>query len=913
MTIPQPLFDILKLHSVDGAFFTHVGLINKGRYQFNRKDMDTFFDEYADNVLRTIETSKIGVAEKPQMYLPVLVDVDMKVKTEDLDINDDIPSSIYTLDQVRKVVKVYQDVLRNILVDYTDEELCCILLEKDAYKKVYKEVEYVKRGFHLHFPYIFLNKSDHEVNLLPRVKKSIKEQDVFCNLEIEDSSSVIDAGYCHTPWLLYGGRKSPEMFPYLVTKCFDSNCEEVSLYQCLKSYLIYDDREKIIPICKDVEKQLPRILSIIPFGRETKEVRKGLPTLLKARERKSVCRSKVSTDIKEDLIKCKIYLNLLSEETASNYQTWMDVGWTLYCVGNGCQDALDLWIDFSSRSNEKFDEGICVNEWDKMVVKNKTIRSIQRLAKLDNEVEYKKVKSKITDKRMRKSLDEGSHADIAELLKEEYGDKYVCASITGNIWYEFIGHRWEEVEEGYTLRKKISEDIRLKYTALLNEVFPLTNNPEKKDHNAEAAFKECKRMLKNLKNNTFKNNIMKEARDLFFDKDFFKKLNSDPYLIAMKNGVYDLKKNEFRKGTPDDFLSRCMPISYKVYPDDHEDLAEVNDYFTKVFPDSSLREYFLDQISDIFVGGNRHKLVHHWTGEGDNAKSVTQSIIEMMFGEYAIKFNSSILTGKKPGAGSANADLARAGDGIRFAVVDEPNNDEKINCGPYKKFSGNDTEFVRDLYQSGKQAKEVKFMFKLVIIANDLPHFNNPDKATFNRTRVVPFESTFCKDSDPAPETYEEQLKQKRFPVDPNYSSKIPKLLPAFAYFLLEHRKKPKSSIIPSKVLSATAMYKKQNDINRQFIEQCIVDEESARINISELYTQFKEWFKDSFPGRTLPNKNKVREYFTKLWGEPRSGKILWDGHRLRTMKDDIAEGNCVVLEEKDLATYNEKKSAAPV
>ena len=910
MTIPGPLLDILRTHSVDGAFYTHVSLIMKGKYQFNRKDIDTLFDEYTRLIINGDNNVPIGIAEKPHMYLPVLVDMDIKVKEDDMEFNDDIPDSIYTIDQVIAVIKIYQEILKNILNEYTDEDLTCILLEKNSYKKNYKDIVYVKRGFHLHFPYIFLNKSDQESILLPRVKERVKEEDIFCNLDVNDSSSLIDSGYCNTPWLLYGCRKSADMEPYVVTKTFDSNCNEIDLYEALRGYMIYDNREKQIPITKNVYSQLPRILSIIPFGRETKEIKKGLPTLLKQRERKTICKSRVPTNVKDDLIKAKLLLNIIDIKRCIDYNEWLEIGWILYNIGDGCQEALDLWIEFSSRDLEKFDEGTCVSQWDKMVVKNYTIRSLHHYARIDNEKEYELIKNKVVKKTVKKSI-EGSHFDVAMLMKEEFGDRFVCASISGNIWYEFAGHKWEEVEEGYTLRKKISDYIVIKYTELLNEIFPLTNNIDKKDHNAEVAFKECKRMIQNLKVNTYKNAVMKEAKDIFYDKDFFKKLNSNPYLIAFKNGVYDLKKNEFRRGMPDDFISRSMPISYKVYPDDHKDLIEVNNYWTKVFPDELLRRYFLDKHSEVFVGGNREKLVHFWTGEGDNAKSVTQGIFEQMLGEYAIKFNSSVITGKKPGAGSANADLARAGDGVRWATIDEPNNDEKINCGPYKKFSGNDTDFVRDLYQSGRQAKEVTFMFKLTIIANELPQFNNPDKATFNRTRVIPFESTFCRLENPAPEEYEEQLRQKRFPMDPNYSNKIPGLLPAFAFFLLEHRKKPKLNTIPDKVLAATAMYKKQNDINRQFIEESIVNEEGSRISMTELYSQFKEWFKEGFPGKILPVKNKVKEYFTKLWGQPNPGNI-WLGHRLRTMKDDLAEGKCVILEDKDLANYG-NKSEAPV
>ena len=72
-----------------------------------------------------------------------------------------------------------------------------------------------------------------------------------------------------------------------------------------------------------------------------------------------------------------------------------------------------------------------------------------------------------------------------------------------------------------------------------------------------------------------------------------------------------------------------------------------------------------------------------------------------------------------------------------------------------KELSGNDTFFARGLFKEGG---EITPMFKLVLICNEPPQLHNSDKATWNRIRVIPFEATFC---DDAPDTYEEQLRQK--------------------------------------------------------------------------------------------------------------------------------------------------------
>ncbi len=41
---------------------------------------------------------------------------------------------------------------------------------------------------------------------------------------------------------------------------------------------------------------------------------------------------------------------------------------------------------------------------------------------------------------------------------------------------------------------------------------------------------------------------------------------------------------------------------------------------------------------EMYIGGNRDKILQIWTGEGDNGKSVTNKIIENKFGKLSVKF-----------------------------------------------------------------------------------------------------------------------------------------------------------------------------------------------------------------------------------------------------------------------------------
>ena len=906
-----PVEQILRENYVDGVFHTHVSMLQpRGKFQFNREKLEDFWSAYCAKIIDD-EDAIVGVAEKPQHYLPVLADIDLKVKETDDPCLDD---HLYTRDQVKQVIDIYQSVLRNIVEDCTDDHLLCVLLEKPMYYISAGETTYAKNGFHLHFPNLFLSKVDQEVNLIPRVKDATQELKIFSNLGYEDSSSVIDKACCTVPWLIYGSRKSEDMDPYKVTTVFLSDGSELSIEEAFKNYKIYDMKEKHIPIQGNVKFFLPRILSIIPYGRPTQELIQGLISPLKGKLQEEKVKSKkpLKVSVEEALKISERLLPMLADFRAEERNDWITVGWILYNIGDASSQALDQWMDFSARCEEKYDEASCIYEWERMVKKDLTLGTLRHFASIDSPQLYKEFKNEQAEHYIKESLN-GSHNDIAKVLFSEYGNDFVCASIAGKTWFQFRDHRWEEIEEGVFLREKISEEIVLRYSTIGSDLFMKIAGIQDKGEEAmfNARLKQVQKIINNLKSSPYKSNIMKESMEVFYDRRFKQKLDQNPYIIGFKNGVYDLKLNEFRDGRPEDFVNKTMPINYIEYNESDEVVQNVIDFLVKVFPDKTIRTYFLDTYSDIFVGGNKQKKVYMWTGEGDNAKSITQKFFELMLGELAIKFNTQYFTGKKVASGSANPELSRAAPPVRHATMEEPDADEQLNIGELKKLSGGDSYWARDLFEPGKSTREVFPMFTLTFICNKLPKLKYSDKATWNRIRVIPFESTFVEPNEPCPTTLEEQLKQKRFPMDKEFGKNIPSMVSAFAWYLLQWRQKVSVRIEPEKVREATAIYRRQNDIYRQFIEECIAEDNSGSLSITEMYSHFKDWFKEGWPNMSLPIKNEVKEYFERLWGDSERG-VKWNGYRIRTLQDDLESGEVVILDENDLVKYSDDGKALP-
>lgn len=278
-------------------------------------------------------------------------------------------------------------------------------------------------------------------------------------------------------------------------------------------------------------------------------------------------------------------------------------------------------------------------------------------------------------------------------------------------------------------------------------------------------------------------------------------------LLGFTNGVYDLKRNEFRQGVSNDDCTLKLSIEYTEYNETDPLVKEVYDFFEKIFPDQDLREYFMDVSSDLFVGDHNknNKHVYFWSGDGDNGKSVTELFLEKVLGEYSVKLPTSVITNKHI---KLSPELIRARF-ARMAVVQEPDEKETINVEVLKELTGSDRILVRGLYQ---ESQEIKPMFNLNVICNNPPKLSYDDEAAWTRIRVFPFESRF---SDNAPETREEQLSQKVFPKDPFFSEKIPRLIKPFTWVLLNHLKKGPKFVEPEKVKMATDSYRKANQDNK--------------------------------------------------------------------------------------------------
>lgn len=915
------LFNFLQDYKSDSLkFYSHSSMFQPtGKFMFEGEKFEEFMDLYCSLFNKEKSRFCSGVAEKKRDdCLPILIDADI---TFEYDGKTDLNRKVYTQNDVKAVISSYNKVLKSIIKNLKEKDLCAFVLEKPNPIKVGTKVK--GAGFHIHYPRLWIKIQDHAVHLIPRVTERLKQDNVFANItQVAEKEKIIDKGYLSKNWLLYGSRKDPEQFPYLLTTIYNSRLEKIELKEALDGYNIYNIDGDIIEMDKNYDYFLPRILSIDPQYRSIYQLNRELECVAK----KDIVRTshfenaeRSQEKIEEDLRLASEYLSIISPARADAYDSWMEIGFVLFNIGEGSNEALDLWIEFSAQTaRENFSETECVYKWKHCMSNERkfTLGTLDFYARQDNPDQYEKLKGRRTKKFIKDSLN-GGHHDIAKMLYAKYGNKFVCANVMKKIWFEYseVTGRWSQTECGIKLRSLISTELVEDYRKLQKKIIEELDE-DNNEEEAEKVRKNIRKIISNLKCAPFKSQVMKECEEVFYDEQFLNRLDKNVYLIGFENGVYDLKEGKFRAGKPEDYMSMTTKYDYREFNEDDPEIAEVNEFLLKIFPDKRLRDFFIKKSAEELQGGNFTKTFVVMTGIGDNGKSITIELKEHAFGQYAIKLPTSLITGKRTQSSGATPELERM-IGVRFAVLQEPDNKDVINIGMLKELTGNDTMYVRGLYKEGK---EVKPMFKLVLVCNKLPRLPCDDPATWNRIRVLEFESRFPKNASEVPKTFEDQLKKKVFPRDENMSEKLNEMKYPFMWMLTQEYKRLQRLKVrepdPDIVMKATLIYRENNDIFFQFVrEKYVFDptDKDAVLTIPLIYEVFKHWFRDSFPNLKVPTKNELKEDLLLRWKDAltKDGKFV--GYReksaLEVEKKEDNDDNDEIDEKKNVNKQDEKES----
>lgn len=544
----------------------------------------------------------------------------------------------------------------------------------------------------------------------------------------------------------------------------------------------------------------------------------------------------------------------LKAERAEGYESWMRVGWCLRNI-EASEEMFALWMNFSSKSPKFSQNNVDAlrRDWLRGSMRRigdsklLTIRSLHKWAREDNPEAYKEIlKNDICNyiKKVGIAYKGGTHHHVASIVHKLFSDRYRCSvENRATEWYEFKDHVWRIVPQAIDLKLRLHTEVAEHVCAARLTIPKDGKTDDEIKKYSEYMLKLCE-MEKNLYNANFKDSVIKECVQLFYDDEFHKKMNQSPYLLGCANGVLNLRepilndkgepvkyKAILRPGIPTDYISYQLghsepdmeAIHYDPYDPADPKQLELKEFFEKLFPDSELREYVLTLSAGCLEAANVEQAFYILTGSGGNGKTKYTDLMRMTLGDYLSSLATTALTRKRPESGAANPDMISI-KGRRCIIMQEPDEREPINTARMKQLSGEDIVEARGLF---KDQERFKITGKFFMCCNRLPPINSMDGGTWRRLKVIPFNSRFVPPGDPSLDPA-----NHIYPRDPMLDEKIKGWREAFLALLVhyyETRYCPNGiTKVPDIVNQQSANYKNSNDAFEKFL--------SARVRFANKY-----------------------------------------------------------------------------
>jgi P4 family phage/plasmid primase-like protien len=516
----------------------------------------------------------------------------------------------------------------------------------------------------------------------------------------------------------------------------------------------------------------------------------------------------------------------------------------------------DEWCNF-----DKKDNGI-------------TYRSIIYWAKQDAFEEYENVKKNTIDYYIDNTMFEAGDWDYATVLYYMYKDKFICTNLKNATWYVFKKHRWEK-DDGMSLRKNISTKLFQLYSEKQSQLLQDAQKYEPTDEkhgNIQRKIKQLANICIKFKDSGHKNKIMREASELFFDGEFIKLMDSNPYLLCFENGVYDFKTNEFRQGYPSDYITKSTGRNYIKYDENNPTYSpiysEIRTFMTQIFPEEDLCRYMWDHLSSTLIGIKREQAFNIYKGSGSNGKSILTELMSLGLGDYKGTVPVNLITDKRSAIGGTTSEII-ALKGVRYAVMQEMSAGVVLNEGIMKEI----TSATEPLQARALWCESETFVpqFSLVVCTNVLPKIKSYEDGTWRRMKVTEFMSKFISEGE-----IHYHDNNYVFPKDKTLKEKLKNWAPAFIGMLVDIASKTMGEVIDcTQVVAASNKYRESQDCLSRFVNTSIIKQPGSSIKKTEINAAFKTWFIDNYGNERMPKLSDLDELMSRKFGpiNPRTNK----------------------------------------
>jgi P4 family phage/plasmid primase-like protien len=555
-------------------------------------------------------------------------------------------------------------------------------------------------------------------------------------------------------------------------------------------------------------------------------------------------------DIKDDISLIKECLKILKKK-ADPYSEWIEVIWCIRALGFS-KDIAHFFSKFSLKYDAKSVDDI----WDRYN-ENKVSwnwGSIRNWLKENlTEDEYNQFCNthfKHIEDEFR--LYEGDYG-LAKIFSDLNKNKLIITDEKGcGFYFNNKKKIWQEYTSNY-LCNLISKDLLPIVNHFLEKYLEKNSKKNKEDENEEEEDG-TEFTLKNLYKVKHYVLSTRGCKQIFvkvmfnlLNKDFLSKLDNDPHHLPIKDGkVINLKDGSVRDRTSNDYFTFECPVSYNK-----NDRTIVYDYIKSIcVGDINYTDWMIKFLGYILTRETSDRSLYILWGKGMNGKSKLLELVECILGKLFTSCSADVLL-KHERKGGATPELIPL-ISARVAVLNETNEEDKLNSERIKKLTGDDLITARALFKD-----EITFRpkAKLLLITNKKPNFDVTDKAMTDRIKLIPFLA--CFDNNNKNRQYIDDLKTKY--LDDFFSLIIDGCISWW---------KDKNLNLPEIALQETKKYFEENDTILQWINECceLGKSDDYREQPSILYSKYSDWCILNDYKRDI--KQKFGEVMTSKFGE---------------------------------------------
>lgn len=371
-----------------------------------------------------------------------------------------------------------------------------------------------------------------------------------------------------------------------------------------------------------------------------------------------------------------------------------------------------------------------------------------------------------------------------------------------NTWLIFKEGRWQRDDELKTvdLAKQVAKSMYERASQI-------------DDDNERKAF--VKWTLRTESRQALMNMIELAKPDLSVRPEL---LDVDKYLLNLRNGTYDLRNDKLLSHSPEDRLTMMANVEY----DPDAKCPKWIEFLNKIFAgDQDLIGFVQKALGYSLTGDTGEDCFFIVYGTGANGKTTFLNTIETVLGDYAAQSRAETFLSKD--RDTIPSDLARL-KGRRFVVATEFPQGKVIAESLIKSLTGRDELTVRELFGKWFQYKP---QFKIWLGTNHKPVVRDNSVGFWRRVKLIPFEVQI---------PVNERIR--------NFEDILLEEASGILNWMLEGYREWKNEGLgdTEKIREATAEYRDENDVLRDFLEERCIEDPNASISKKELYQAYVDW-----------------------------------------------------------------------